>query len=1085
MSRDDQRELFKWQWPSSGKYPLNNEVGKVGTWVKKDLEASENFLILTGFSSLEYLIEQIGDEETWMNRSISIVLGNEPVISEELFKKRLFQKKNTFSHRIADYWLEKGISIKLNGPLLSLIRGIEDGKLNFKIHPELHGKVYIGDHNLIMGSSNYSYSGMEKQAEINVRYEKGDPEYEDLSGIAEHYLTKGNDYNEDLLALLRKLLQRVDWEEALARAVAELLEGGWVEKYFKDLHPGQEFNLWPTQRQAIGQALFILDNEGSVLIAEPTGSGKTRVGAHLLAALLNRFWQQGRGSRSKYKIIAPPLVLVNWQEELNKLYFTVANPISHGILSHLTSSQNRSHLKDIQDATVLLVDEAHNYLNFQSNRSQTIKNNKADHVILFTATPINRMWNDLLRMVELLGLDNLSESAYKAYNKLRRVRSGSQPSGEVLEQLRLYSQKFIVRRTKREINEIIDRRPEAFKDQFGKLCRFPKHVCSIYPVEQKDEDIELGKKIDKLCGELTGILFLRRFRMTKAQLKEGIDPGNYVTGRIKSAAALSRYNIKNCLRSSRTALIEHILGTREACEWAGIGSIKKADSGDILTKLKKIEGLPKKGNIDTVYFPDWLSDKETYLKTVDQEIKLLEEIVECAKKLSNRRERSKAQFLSNLVKEQSHILAFDSIVITHYVLDKILREYLSEETKLIIATGSQNDNGKDEIQECFHLSSDSKSVIGLCTDALSEGVNLQKSSAVVFLDMPTVIRKAEQRAGRVDRLDSPHRKIDIFWPDDHDVFKLEADKKFINRHDLVSTIIGSNITVPESFYTNGIEKIDPELMKKLYEERQKEDKEWGGVDDAFKPVKEFIEPDGLIDSEFYEQYKAVTAKVLSRISIVGSDESWGFFAIKGTEKRAPKWVLIKNERELIRNLPEICSFLRSKLPNCSNVETRSKAVETSVNKFVQFLNNGQLQLLPNKKRLSLRIFEELLKKWIKTEQKKDDPDKSLIFIYNNFQNLFKNHFSFSGHSIDCYEFSQLWLDLLHPYFSKAEEAQTNRRSKNINSLRDLKKWLKDHPVTKEDLEQLWENLPTEEPLDRQVAAAIIAVSNDQGQEAIS
>jgi len=59
------------------------------------------------------------------------------------------------------------------------------------------------------------------------------------------------------------------------------------------------------------------------------------------------------------------------------------------------------------------------------------------------------------------------------------------------------------------------------------------------------------------------------------------------------------------------------------------------------------------------------------------------------------------------------------------------------------------------------------------------------------------------------------------------------------------------------------------------------------------------------------------------------------------------------------------------------------------------------------------------------------------------------------------------------------------RFRKAQANRDLKKWLKDHPVTKEDLEQLWENLPTEEPLDRQVAAAIIAVSNDQGQEAIS
>lgn len=540
MSQDVQGELFIWQWPPAEQYPLNNEMGKVADWVRNDLKASQNFLILTGFSSLEYLIEEIGQEEVWQDRSVSVVLGNEPIIREELIKKRLTKKKNTFSHHIADYWLEKGISIKLNGPLLSLIQAIEEKKISFKIHSELHGKVYIGDQHLVVGSSNYSHSGMKYQAEVNVRYSEDKFEYEDLKGIAEYYLSKSRDYNDEFLSLLRKLLQLVEWDEALARAIAELLEGDWVEKYFKDLHPGEEFSLWPTQRQAIGQALYILDNEGSVLIAEPTGAGKTRVGAHLLAALLNRFWQQGRGNRSRYKIVAPPLVLINWQEELDNLYFTVANPISHGILSHLSSSQNQSHLKDIQDANVLLVDEAHNYLNTTSNRTQSIKNNKADHVILFTATPINRKWNDLLRMVELLGLDNLSESAYKAYKMLRRVRSGSQPGRDVLNQLKSYSQKFIVRRTKQEINEIIDRRPEAFKDQFGNLCRFPKHVCNIYSIEQQDNDIELGKKIDQMSRRLKGILFLRRIRMTKAQINEGVDPKQFVNGRIKSATALSR-----------------------------------------------------------------------------------------------------------------------------------------------------------------------------------------------------------------------------------------------------------------------------------------------------------------------------------------------------------------------------------------------------------------------------------------------------------------------------------------------------------------------------------------------------------------
>lgn len=50
--------------------------------------------------------------------------------------------------------------------------------------------------------------------------------------------------------------------------------------------------------------------------------------------------------------------------------------------------------------------------------------------------------------------------------------------------------------------------------------------------------------------------------------------------------------------------------------------------------------------------------------------------------------------------------------------------------------------------------------IGLCSDRLSEGENLQQAACVVRLDMPSLARIAEQRVGRVDRMDDPHREIE-------------------------------------------------------------------------------------------------------------------------------------------------------------------------------------------------------------------------------------------------------------------------------------------------------------------------------------
>jgi len=1069
---EDQFSLFDTSWPKHDDFPLNNNLGNVEKWVQKDISESKKVLILTGFTSLEYIIKTIADKELWDGREIEIVLGNEPLLQSQTLKKSFASYVKKFSDQIAEYWLKEGISLILNGPLLTLIQAVEEQKIKFYYHPKLHGKIYVGDFYLTMGSSNYSDSGMKHQAEINARFDVESYYYKELHTIAHNYRVKSEAYNEELAELLRNLLRFVGWEEALSCAIAELLDGKWVDEYLQNIHPDQKTQLWPTQRQAIGQALYILDNEGSVLVAEPTGSGKTRVGAHLLSALLNRFWQQGRGIRSNYHIITPPIVIPNWEDELANIRFTMASPSSHGMLSQSESENFDALLKKIRNANVLLIDEAHNYLNKTSQRTRTIKSNKADHVILFTATPINKKWNDLLRMVEILGLDNLSESAYRAYKKLNKMRGKTAPDNDVLEQLRTYSQKFIVRRTKNEINEIIDRQPEAFTNKHGEKCRFPKHNCHVYSIKQTQKDVKIAEEIDQLTKKLIGIPFLRDLSLSQFQLREQLNQENYVQGRINSGKALLRYNIRNTLRSSRAAVIEHLLGTREAERWAGVKSYK-TESGDIIGSMKEITTVPKAKNVEKEVIPEWMKKWDLYKEKLDHEIEILESIVNLVKQMSSGRERSKAEFLKKMSDEEHHVIAFDSRVITHHIIEKHLKELVSEDTEIMIATGSSKGSNKSDIQKLMNPDSESESVIGLCTDALAEGVNLQKASTVVFLDMPTVIRRAEQRAGRVDRLDSPHKQIHIYWPDDHKAFQLEVDKKFIHRHEMVDAVIGANIEVPSSFYSDKVNKIDAQTLAETYLDRQKEDNEWQGVDDAFKPVRNFIGENKLISPDLYETLKTDESDTKCRLSLVQAEKNWGFFSLRGTQQRAPKWILINENDELIQDIPTICRYLKKVLPGSETHNERNAQSDQTVQKMVNRLNKARLEMLPNRRKLMLKTIRNLIDHWLKEEQKKEEQDRMFIMICEKFENLFHHHFTIERHSIDCYELSQLFFDRMEPYFKDAEEDR--QRSRYLSSIRELKNWLRDNPMKKEDLIDIWDHLPLDKPIDKQLTAAIIGV----------
>ena len=114
--------------------------------------------------------------------------------------------------------------------------------------------------------------------------------------------------------MLRLLLRLVTWQEALARACAELLEGDWADRYLRIGTPAVQA-LWPSQRSGIAQALWIIENVGSVLVADATGSGKTRMGAHLVRAIRDRLWSTGRVRQDITALVCPPAVLDTWRVE--------------------------------------------------------------------------------------------------------------------------------------------------------------------------------------------------------------------------------------------------------------------------------------------------------------------------------------------------------------------------------------------------------------------------------------------------------------------------------------------------------------------------------------------------------------------------------------------------------------------------------------------------------------------------------------------------------------------------------------------------------------------------------------------------
>ncbi len=933
-----QGSLFDSQLPEHADYPMNRG-GEEVVWnvIRRDIAESDTYLIITGYSSLAFLAEQLGSRLQARSR-IEIVLGNEPVSplrpdglsgspgmvnlgtgdpgtgsfgsvnhksaghrsdrhssGADRYAAELRTKDGSsglsLPDQIRQYWLQRGISVLLNGPVLRLIEKIRFELVAFLYRPNLHAKIYRGDLHAMLGSSNFTRPGMLTQGEANVRRSWGTEGYNDISDIADHFRHGATPWNDAVIELLESLLRNVSWQESLARAIAMINEGQWIEEYPNRWLRRNIASLWPTQKRSIAQALYLLERQGSVLIADPTGSGKTRMGARLLESLLNRLWSRSAWFRANYQIICPPLVIDTWNKELGYLPQSMSGPVSHGILSSSDGDKAREVLQQIRQANILLVDEAHNYLNKASTRSRSIVVNRADHVILFTATPLNRRSEDLLRLVEILGLDNLSDEAYRTYRQLMTSRDARSP--EKMEQLRNYVHRFMVRRTKRELNEAIDEEPEAYRDEFGNLCRYPVHRSKIYKTGETTDDVELAGRIERLIDRLRGIIYLSRLKADKYDLFNKERQQSFLKKRLTMGPALTRYNIRNMLRSSRAALIEHLEGTDAARETFGVRDFKRNPTGDIIGRIRELRKNPPDTNLD-IPLPDWISDRDRWQQACDEEVEALEEIAELARRISGSRETDKAKMVARLIEKEGMVLAYDTALITLQVIRQKLKD-LGYDEQTMVVTGSSDDTRK-QLKKAFALEAENRPMVALCSDALAEGINLQRASAVVFLDMPTVIRVAEQRIGRVDRLDSPHPEITVYWPDDSEAFRLKTDRQFFHRHQMVEELIGSNINLPEQMAVRGEtfaeETLSTDEVIAEFEEHRQAERSWEGFEDAFTSMRNMVfGPEPLIERTLYDEAVRHGDSAGAWISVVRTNEPFVFAAVRGSESTAPWWIL--------------------------------------------------------------------------------------------------------------------------------------------------------------------------------------------------
>jgi superfamily II DNA or RNA helicase len=1062
---------FSINLPGQEKFPINEtrQDRTVREILLKDIRVSEDYLIITGFTSLSQLVEIFGAGQFSVLRNLRVVIGFDP--DERVGRKLAHYSLPT---EIKNYWLKQNVSIRLCGPIINLIEKIRDGNYNFRVKDKLHAKLYIGRHAAILGSSNFSKSGTIKQAEANIRVQPSvnDTEkyqYESIKQLAEFYYNSAEDYNDCLIDLLQKLLKDVTWEEALARAIAEILESKWMKDYPVLYNALLNHQLWPSQKIGIAKAMKIIQDQGRVLIADPTGSGKTKLATALAYTLFHWLWENGLKDRSSALIICPKQVMDNWDREQEP--FKIYNKIeSMGKLSQGKEKNIKQLQKEIESKDILIIDEAHNYLRPSSLRSKAINPRGATHIVLSTATPINKKPEDLLRLIELLDIDNLSDEDLKKYKELRSARRKPFDKHQ-LDNLRTYINQFIVRRTKRELNRMIEREPSAYTNRNNHFCKYPKPVTDTYRTGETDDDKRIAKEITDLALQLKGIQYLTNWKIP-LYYRNTEEKKQYITNRLRAAGALAAFMVRACLRSSKCALHEYIHGTEAAKKQFLLSSVKKESTGNIIDTIQK-----KRKSFSSIKFPkelttdesEWLTVEKKFQELCKKEIDIYHQISSLALQLTNNREEHKAQLLLQQMEKFGKILAFDSKIITlEYMRD--LLEKKAPGCNIIVATGS-NEKSKALVKEYFNLqTTNHNNIIALCSDAMAEGINLPDAKALVLLDMPSVLRLIEQRIGRLERMDSEHEEIHIFWPDDAEAFSLKGDKRIVDILLMAENLIGINVDIPRTIYDrhlNGAQTTQDFIRK--YEEYREKDQEWEGVKDNTQSLYSLIEGEtALIDVDLYKEFADVEASVKTAISFVETEKTFSFFAFRGDATRSPKWLFIDERNKSFTDFDIIAQKLREYLSNERIVQRKWNEVSTDkeIKNILLRLRQKERSLLPHKKRRALEIAEKLLKELLVTTSEKDSrkPLIQKLLILLRVDDAYEEW-------IDYNHFATLWLSYLLPVLDKLRNEQ--QRKRRIITLADIR--LKHMNIDEAMLSSLVESCQYAATLDELIAACIIGI----------
>lgn len=429
-------------------------------------------------------------------------------------------------------------------------------------HGFVHGKAYISDDSMLAavlaGSSNMTLAGLSRNAELNLGYPAGDPNYvrnvrdwfEDLWDASEPYDLAG--YYE------RQWAPHTPWSVFL-RMLWELYGSHLNE----EAQPkATAFNLTRFQADGVARMERLLDELGGVLVADEVGLGKT----FLAAEVIHKATEQ---NRQRVLIIAPAALRNSmWEPFLRKHWFRGVDVMSYEEIRNKVDPNSNSYdeafVKQAEDYALIVVDEAHNLRNAGTARSGAVdriilSGKYPKKTLLLTATPVNNSLSDLETLIKYFVKDDarFASIGIPSIRKYIQAARAIDPENLTPEHLFDLMDQVAVRRTRKFVKELYPNEEITGPDGRPMLIRFPEAKVRRLDYDLDESDLEL---IDAMIYALDLPNFNDPHELYQ---KQSADPdrlilARYVTSAYRIDDAMESYQLSNAglLRSAMLKRLE-------------------------------------------------------------------------------------------------------------------------------------------------------------------------------------------------------------------------------------------------------------------------------------------------------------------------------------------------------------------------------------------------------------------------------------------------------------------------------------------------------------------------------------------------